>query len=109
MMAKYDPMGLAVPKMDDDSQDDMSTVLGDTDVTEASTATMMVTVTALETTPTPFPVTTSDTIPSTSADGSRYTKGTAGSRIVTRLEDLQLNVNQPKYDWDGPDQHKADW
>ena len=86
-MADYDPMGLAVSKMDDDSPADMSTVFSDTDVTKASTSTMMVTVTAT-------PVTTSGTIPSTSADGSRCTEGTAGSRIMSRLEGLQLNVDQ---------------
>ena len=42
MMADYDPMGLAVPKMDDDSPADMSTVFSDTDVTETLTSTMMV-------------------------------------------------------------------
>ena len=92
-MAEYDPMGLAVPKMDDDSPADMSTVFSDTNVTKASISTMMVTVTAMETTLTSIQVTTSGTIPS--ADGSRCTEGTAGSRIMSRLEGLQLNVNQP--------------
>ena len=52
-MAEYDPMGLAVLKMDDDSPADMSTVFSDTDVTKASTSTVMVTVTTMETTLTP--------------------------------------------------------
>ena len=47
-MAAYDPMGLAVPKMDGHSPADMSTVISDTDVTKASTLTMMVTVTTME-------------------------------------------------------------
>ena len=33
-MADYDPVGLAVPKMDDDSPADMSTVFSDADVTK---------------------------------------------------------------------------
>ena len=78
MMAEYDPVGLAVPKMDDDSPTDMSAVFSDTDVTKASTSTTMVTVTTMETTLTPTPVTTSGTIQSTSADGSRCTEDTAG-------------------------------
>ena len=86
MVAEYDPMGLAVPKMNDDSPVDMSTVFSDTDVTKASTSTMMVTVTTMETTPTPTPVTISGTIPSTSADGCRCTEDTAGSRIMSRHE-----------------------
>ena len=68
-------------------------VFSDTDVTEASTSTIMVKVTAMETTPTPTSVTISGTIPS--ADDSRHTEGTAGSRIMLRLEGLQLNVDQP--------------
>ena len=105
-MAEYDPVGLAVPKMDDDSPADMSTVFSDTDVTKASTSTMMVTVTAIKTTLTQTPVTTSGTIPSTSADGSRHIEGTAGSRIMSSLEGLQLNVNQHQCDWDTTDKHK---
>ena len=105
-MAEYYPIGLEVPKMDDDLPADMSTVFSDTDVTEASTLTIIVTVTTMETTLTPTPVTTSGTIPSTSTDGSRCTEARAGSRIISRLEGLQLNVEQPQYDWDAPDQHK---
>ena len=104
MMADYDPLGLAVPKMDDDSPADMSTVFSDTDVNKTLTSTMMVIVAAMGSTPTP--VKTSDTIPSTSSDGSRHNEGAVGSRIMSRLEGLQLNVNQPLYDWDTPDQHK---
>ena len=92
----------AVPKVDDDSPADMPTVFSDTDVTKVLTLTMMVTVTTLETTLTPTPVTTCGTIPSTSADGSRCTEGTIGSWIMSRLEGLQLNVDQPQYDWDAP-------
>ena len=44
MMADHDLMGLAVPKMDDDSPANMSTVFSDTDVTEALTLTMMGTI-----------------------------------------------------------------
>ena len=106
MIAEYDPMGPAVPKMDDDSPADMSTVYSGTNVIKASTSTMRVTVTTIETTLTPTPVTTSGTIPSTSADGSRCTEGTAGSRIMSQLEGLQLNVDQPWFNWDAPDQHK---
>ena len=105
-MAEYDPMGLAVLKMDDDSPADIYTVFSDTDVTKASTLTMMVTVTTIKTTLTPAPVTTSGTIPSTSADGSRHTVGTAGSTIMSKLEGLQLNADQPWYDWDVPDQQR---
>ena len=86
-------MGLVVPEMDDDSPADMSTVFSDTDVMEALTLTVMVTVTTMATTLTPTPVTTSDTIPSTSADGSRHTEGIVGSRIMSKHEVLQLNVN----------------
>ena len=32
-MADYDPMGLAHPKMDDNSPADLSTVFSDTDIT----------------------------------------------------------------------------
>ena len=87
-MANYDPMGLAVPKMDDDSPADMSTVFSDTDVTKASTLTTMVTVTTMGY--------NSGTNPSTSADDSRHTKGIVGSRIMSRLGDLQLNVDKPQ-------------
>ena len=107
MMAEYNPMGLAVPKMDDNSPADMSTFFSDTAVSKASTFAIMITVTSKETTLTPTPVTTSGTIPSTSADGSsRHTEGRAGSIIMSRLQGLQLNVNQPQYDWDAPDWHK---
>ena len=75
MIADYDPMGLAIPKMDDDSPADMSTVFSDTDVTEALTSTKMVTVTTIGTTLTPTPVKTCGIIPSTSVDGSRCTEG----------------------------------
>ena len=105
-MADYDPMGLAVPKMDADSPADMSAVFNDTDVTKTLTLTVMVTVTNMGTTLTPTPVTTSGTIPSTSADGSRCTEGTVGSRIMSRLDSLQWNINQPQYDWDASDQHR---
>ena len=60
-MAVYDPMGLGIPKMDDDSPADMSTVFNDADVTEASASTMMVAVTAIGTTLTPALVTTCGT------------------------------------------------
>ena len=93
MMADYDPMGLAVPTMDDDSPADMSTVFIDTDVNKVLTSRMMVTVATMGTTPTPTPVATSETI--TSADGRRCTEGTVGSRIMSRLEVLQVNVDQP--------------
>ena len=73
--------------MDDDSQADISTVFSDTDVTKASTLTMMVTVTTMGTTPTATPVTTSGTVLSTHADGSRCTEGTVGSRFY---EDLKV-------------------
>ena len=102
-MADYDPMGIAVPKMDDNSPADMSTVSNDMDVTEALTSTTMVMVNIMGTTLTPMPVTTSGTIPSTIADVSKCTEGTVGSRIMSRPEGLQLNVNQPQYDWDAPD------
>ena len=78
-MADYDLMGLAVPKMDDDSPADASTVFSNTDVKKDLTSTMMVTVTAMGTTPTPTPVKTSGIIPSTSADSIRHTEGTVGS------------------------------
>ena len=94
-MTDYHPMGLAVPEMDDDSTADMFTVFSDTDVNEAITSTMMVTVTAMGTTPTPTPVTTSGIIPSTSTDHSRCIEGTVGSRIMSRLDGLQLNVDLP--------------
>ena len=84
----------------------MPTVFNDTDVAEALTSTMMITVTNMGTTPTPVPVMTSGTIPSTSAYGSRHTGGTIDSGIMSRLEGSQLNVDQPHYDWDSPDQHK---
>ena len=84
-MAEYDPINLPVPKMDSDSPADMSTVFSDTDVTKTSTLTRIVTVTTMETTPTSTPVTTSGTIPNTSADGSRHTDSTAGSRLMSRL------------------------
>ena len=77
-MAEYDPMALAVPKIDDDSPADMFIVFSDTDVTEASTLTTVVLVTTMETRTTPTQVTMSGTIPSTSADGSRCTEGTVG-------------------------------
>ena len=66
-------------------------------------STLMVTVTTMGTTLTPTPVTTSDTIPSTSADVSRHIEGTVVSRITSRLGGLQLNVNQPQCHWDAPD------
>ena len=105
-MADYDPMGLAVQRMDDDSPADMFTVFNDTNVTETLTSTMMVAVTTMRTTMTTTQVTTSGRISSTSADGSRHTEGTVGSRIISRLEGLQLNVDQPQYGWDTPDQQK---
>ena len=86
---------LQSPKMDDDLPAYMPTVFSDTDVTKALTSTMNVTVTAMGNTLTPTPVTTSGTIPSTSADGSRHTGSTVHSRIMSRLEGLQLNVHQP--------------
>ena len=46
-------------------------------------------------------------IPSTSTDGNRHIEGTVGSRIMSILEGLQLNVNQPGYDLDTLDQHKV--
>ena len=52
-MVVYEPMGFAVPKMDDDSPADMSAVFNDTDVTKASTLTMMVAVTTMGSTSTP--------------------------------------------------------
>ena len=85
-MADYDPVGLAVPKMDDVSPADMSTVFNDTDVTEALNLTVIVTVTAMGTILTPTPVTTSGAIPRTGAGGSRHTEGTVGSRIMSGLE-----------------------
>ena len=105
-MADYDPMGPAVQKMDDDSPADMSTVFNNTDVTEALTSTMMITVTIMGTTLTSTPAMTSGTIPSTNAVGSTHTEETVGSRIMWTLEGLQLDVDQPWYDWDTPDQHK---
>ena len=80
--------------MDDHSLPDMSTVFNNTDVIEAITLTMTVAVTVMGTTLTPTPVTTSGKIPSTSPDGRRCTEGTVTSRIMSRLEDLQLNVDQ---------------
>ena len=94
MMADYDPRDLAVPKMDDDSPADMSTVFSNTDVTEALSSAMMVAVTAMGATPIPTPVTTPSTIPSTCAGGIRCTEDIVGSRIMLRLEGLQLNIDQ---------------
>ena len=79
--------------MDDDSQVDMSTIFNDTDVTEALTSAMMVTVTTMGTTPTSNPVITSRTITSASLDGSRCTEGTVDSKIMSRLEGWQLNAD----------------
>ena len=84
----------------------MSIIFNDTNVTEALTLTTIVIVTTMGTTLTLTPITTSSKIPSTSADGSRCAEGTVGPRIMSRLEDLQLNVDQPQYDWDALDQHK---
>ena len=50
------------------------------------------------TTLTSTPVMTSGTIPSASADGARHTEGKAGSRTLSRLEGLQMNVDHPRYD-----------
>ena len=50
MMAEYDPMNLAVPKMDDNSPANMSTVFNDTEVTKTVTLTMMVAPTTMGTT-----------------------------------------------------------
>ena len=85
-MADYDPMDFAVPKMDDDSPADMSTVFNDIDVTEVSTLTMMVTVATIGTTRTPTPVTTFGTIPSTSADGSTCIEGTVAQELCQDLK-----------------------
>ena len=72
----------------------MSTVIRDTEINDALTLTMMVTVTAMGMILKPSPVTTSGTIPSTSADDSIQTEGTVGSTIMSRCEGLQLNVDQ---------------
>ena len=85
-MADYDPKGLAVPKMDDDSPADMPTVFNNSDVTQALTSRMMVTIITMGTTLTTTPVKTSGTIPSRSEDGSSHTESTVGSRICQDLK-----------------------
>ena len=42
----------------------------------------------------------------TSAEGTHHHDGTASSGFLSRLEGLSLNVKQPRYDWDAPDQHQ---
>ena len=54
----------------------------------------MVTDTALGSTPTPTPFTTSDTIPGTSADGSRPTNGIADSRTNLKLGYWQVEMDE---------------
>ena len=81
--------------MNDDSSAEMSTVLNATDVTEALTLTMMVTVNTIgDYTNTNLSYNLWHN-PKYKYRFSRCPEGTAGSRTMSELEGLQLNVNQP--------------
>ena len=101
-MADQDPMVPAITRPGDDSLADMSTFHG-SDTTTVITLTSTTVVTATSTVPT---VTASTSgAAHTSAEGAHHPDGTASSRFLSRLEGLNLNVEQPSYDWDAPDQH----
>ena len=102
-MADRDPMAPVITRPGDDSLAHMSTFYG-LDTTTVITPTSTPVVTATSTVPT---VTASTSATAhTSAEGAHCPDGTASSRFLSRLEGLRLNVKQPKYDWDAPDQHQ---
>ena len=103
-------MAMAVPKLNGDDLADLS-IMDDIDVTTttASTSATMTVVTTTSTTPsTTATLATSGMIVQTSATaGMSGTSGTPlGAHLLSCIESMTLNINQPQYDWNAPSQHK---
>ena len=85
--------------------------MADMDITAAtaSTPATMTVVTATDTTPstTATLATSSVTVPTHATAGMSGTSGIPlRAHLLSCIESMTLNINQPQYDWDAPNQHK---
>ena len=107
-MDTQDPMVMAAPKSDGDDLADLS-IMEDMDITgaTASTSVIMTVVTTTGTTPstTATMATPGMTVPTSATAGISGISGTPlRAHLLSCIESMTLNVNQPQYDWDAPNQ-----
>ena len=105
LMAEYNPSDFAVPTSGGNGLADMS-FLNESTMTTASTMDTTTVVTTTGTIPTSAatPATSAgapSSIAPSDASGSRV-----GDPIIQRIDHMTLNINQPQYNFNAPDQHK---
>ena len=105
LMTEHNPLDFAVPMSGGNGLTDLS-FLNESTMTTALTMDTTTVVTATGTIPTSAATpTTSASAPSSIAP-SDASGSMVGDQIIQRIDHMTLNINQPQYDFDVPDQHK---
>ena len=104
MMTEHNPSDFAVPTSRGNGLADLSFLSESTMATASTSDTTVVTATGTipttATTP-PTPVSAPSSGAQSDASGSRI-----GDRIIQKINHMTLNINQPQYNFDAPDQYK---
>ena len=104
-MTEHNPLDFDVPTSGGNGLADLS-FLNKSTMATASTTDMTTVVTATGTIPTTAATpTTSASAPSSIAP-SNTSGSRVGDKIIQRIDHMTLNINQPQYHFDDPDQHK---
>ena len=105
LMAEHNPSDFAVPTSGGNSLADLS-FLNESTMTTALTMDTTTVVTATGTIPTSAATPTTCASAPSSITPSDTSGSRVGDRIIQRIDHMTLNINQPQYDFDAPDQHK---
>ena len=105
LMTEHNPLDFAVPTSGGNGLADLS-FLNESTMATASTMDMTTVVTTTGTIPTTAVTPTTSVSALSSVVPSNTLGSRVGDQIVQRIDHMTLNINQPQYDFDAPDQHK---
>ena len=103
-MTEHNPSDFAVPTSGGNGLADLSFLSESTMATASTSDTTVMTATGTIPTTAATPNTPVGA-PSSGAQGDA-SGSRVGDQIIQRIDHMTLNINQPQYDFDAPDQHK---
>ena len=104
-MTEHNPLDFAVPTSGGNGLADLS-FLDESTMTTALTMDTTTVVTTTGTIPTSAATPTTSASVSSSIAPSDASGSRVGDQITQRIDHMTLNINQPQYDFNAPDQHK---
>ena len=105
LMTEHNPSDFAVPTSGGNGLSDLSFLNKSTMATASTSDTTMV-VTTIGTIPTTAVTPPTSAGAPSSAAPSNALGSRVGDQIIQRIDHMTLNINQPQYNFDAPDQHK---